>query len=213
MPEVISTLAGSGTPFSILTKGTVLARDLPLLTSVHADVPVGIGVSLALLDPELQAHLEPGTPAPKARLELIRRITGAGLPCGVLVAPLLPHLTDSVEQIRELVGDLREAGVTGISAIPLHLRPGAREWFFPWLARTRPDLVPVYERLYARGANAAPDYRRTIGERFRQVKAEFGLDSLNPPTTRGVPGEADASFPAGSMPPPREPEPRPLSLF
>ncbi len=187
MPGIIGALADSGTPFSILTKGTVLSRDLPLLAAAQQQVPVGLGVSLALLDPELQTLLEPGTPTPNARLDLIRRITGAGLPCGVLVAPLLPHLTDSVEQLTALVGELARAGVTGISAVTLHLRPGAREWFFGWLARTRPDLLPVYQRLYARGANADAGYRRTVSERFRSIRAAFGLDTAEP-------------FPAGSLP-------------
>ena len=118
----------------------------------------------------------------------------------MLVAPLLPYLTDSTEQLRDLVGQLATAGVTGVSAVTLHLRPGAREWFFGWLARTRPELVPRYERLYARGANASADYRRQLADRFRAVRAEFGLDSSDPPTTRGIPGEAGASFPAGSLP-------------
>ena len=200
MPGVIKALADSGTPFSILTKGTVLSRDLPLLTSAQRQVPVGMGVSLALLDPDLQALLEPGTPSPRARLDLVRRITAAGLPCGVLIAPLLPHLTDGEDQLRQLVGELVEAGVTGVSAIALHLRPGAREWFFGWLRRTRPDLVAVYERLYARGSNAAPEYRRLLSERFRAVRSEFGLDAADPPSNRGVPGETGASFPAGSLP-------------
>ena len=79
MPGVIGALARSGTPFSLLTKGTVLARDLPALVAAAADVPVRLGVSIALLDRQLQAGLEPGTPSPAARLELVRRIRGAGL--------------------------------------------------------------------------------------------------------------------------------------
>lgn len=200
MPDIIRALADSGTPFSILTKGTVLSRDLPLLQAAHGQVPVGVAVSLALLDPELQSLLEPGTPTPKARLELIRRITDAGLPCGVLVAPVLPHLTDGVEQLRRLVGELAAAGVTGATAIALHLRPGAREWFFAWLAANRSELVPVYERLYARGSTASLDYRRSLSERFQLIRREFDLDSAEPTGHRGVPGDAAASFPAGSLP-------------
>lgn len=204
MPGIVRALADRGTPFSILTKGTVLSRDLPLLAVAQRQVPVGLGVSLALLDPELQARLEPGTPGPRARLELIRRITDGGLPCGVLVAPLLPHLTDGVDQLRELVGELKAAGVTGVSAVTLHLRPGAREWFFNWLARAHPELVPVYERLYARGSTTSPDYRRMLSDRFAKVRAEFGLGSQDLPGTRGIPGDPGSAFPAGSMPTPRE---------
>ena len=207
MPDVISALADSGTPFSILTKGTVLARDLPVLATAAESVPVGLGVSLALLDDDLQATLEPGTPSPRARLELIRRIRAAGLPCGVFMAPLLPYLTDTDEQITELVADLAEAGVTGVSGIGLHLRPGAREWFFGWLARTHPDLVEPYERLYSRGANLPVEYRRDLSARLKRIATGFGLGPSadqelagrdNP--VRGVPGARDASFPRGSLP-------------
>ena len=227
MPEVIAALADSGTPFSILTKGTVLSRDLPLLASAGGSVSVGLGISLALLNPELQATLEPGTPTPRARLDLIRRIRAAGLPCGVFIAPLLPYLTDTDEQISALMAELADAGVTGVSGIGLHLRPGAREWFFGWLANHRPDLVGQYERLYARGANLPTEYRRELSARIRTIAAAHGLGPSagqelsgrdNP--VRGVPGDRGASFPAGSLPTtpgrpgdPADANPQPLSLF
>jgi len=211
MPGIISALADSGTPFSILTKGTVLSRDLDLLAAAHATVSVGLGVSLALLDPELQATLEPGTPTPRARLDLVRRIRAAGLPCGVFVAPLLPYLTDTTEQITALVTQLADAGVTGVSGIGLHLRPGAREWFFSWLGKNRPDLVEPYQRLYSRGANLPVEYRRELSQRIRSISTELGIGrstELSGPGTsfRGVPGDGDASFPPGSLPESLRPE-------
>jgi DNA repair photolyase len=223
MPEVIAALTDSGTPFSILTKGTVLARDLELLGAAGGSVPVGIGVSLALLDPELQATLEPGTPSPRARLDLVRRIRAAGLPCGVFIAPLLPYLTDTEEQIDALMRQLAEAGVTGVSGIGLHLRPGAREWFFRWLGINRPDLVPGYQRLYAGGANLPKEYRQNLAARLRAVSRRYGLgpsaeegmagrhggrqsDAGRPGTKpTGVPGDRQASFPRGSLPEARQP--------
>lgn len=207
MPAIISALADSGTPFSILTKGTVLARDLHLLAAAGASVPVGMGVSLALLDAELHATLEPGTPTPRARLDLLRRIRAAGLPCGVFIAPVLPYLTDSPEQIAQLVAELADAGATGVSGIGLHLRPGAREWFFGWLSRTRPDLVVPYQRLYSRGANLPGEYRRELSARISAACADAGLGSSAGPALsgeenplRGVPGDRDSSFPRGSLP-------------
>jgi DNA repair photolyase len=170
MPEVINALAHSGTPFSILTKGTLLSRDLPLLAEVGRQVKVGLSISLALLDPELHATLEPGTPTPQARLQLIRRIRAAGLPCGVLVAPILPYLTDSDERLEPLVNELAAAGATRISGIALHLRPGAREWFFGWLRREHPELVDRYEQLYARGAYVPKAYATDLQRRFREIQ-------------------------------------------
>jgi DNA repair photolyase len=171
MPDVVTALTRSGTPFSILTKGTLLSRDLPLLADAGSRVKVGISISLALLDPELHTTLEPGTPTPQARLNLIRRVRAAGLPCGVLVAPILPYLTDSDEQLQRLVGELSAAGATSISGIALHLRPGARQWFFGWLHREHPDLVPAYERLYARSANAAKGYVTDLQRRLGRITA------------------------------------------
>ena len=206
MPDIIRALSDSGTPFSILTKGTVLARDLPLLAAAHGSVPVGVGVSLALLDPELQHSLEPGTPSPQARLKLIERITAAGLPCGVFVAPVLPYLTDSDQQLTELVTAIAAAGATGISRITLDLGPGAREWFSAWLAEHRPDLVPRYRALYGAGSNLRRELRAEVSGRIRRICDRLGLGSFGQ-ELRGVPGSAESRFPAGSLPPRDRPAP------
>ena len=191
MPGVISALADSGTPFSILTKGTMLSRDLGLLGDAATRLHVGVSISLALLSDDLHPVLEPGTPSPRARLALIRRIRGAGLPCGVLLAPILPHLTDATAQLEALVDEVVEAGATSVSGIALHLRPGAREWFFEWLRRERPDLVPAYERLYARGANAPKEYRTDLQARLRSILSRRSLqrvERLSPPPAIPPPG-------------------------
>ncbi|MCO1658733.1 intein-containing Rv2578c family radical SAM protein [Pseudonocardia humida] len=175
MPGVIDALARSGTPFSVLTKGTVLTRDLPRLVAAAADVPVGLGVSIALLDRPLQERLEPGTPSPAARLDMVRRIADAGLACGVMVAPVLPLLTDSPEALDALLARIAAAGASGATVMALHLRPGTREWFTAWLAREHPALVPRYERLYRRGAYVDPAYRRALAERVAPLLRRHGL--------------------------------------
>jgi DNA repair photolyase len=208
MPGVIRALAGSGTPFSILTKGTLLRRDIPLLVEAARHVPVGLGVSLAIWDDELHASLEPGAPSPRARLELIRALTDAGLPCGVFLAPVLPGLTDDDASLDTAVRSIAAAGATGVTVIPLHLRPGAPEWFMAWLARTRPDLVPRYERLYARRAYVPAEYRTWLSQRVAPVLARYGLDRQSGGEARqtddavraGVPGDEEVGFPAGSLP-------------
>jgi DNA repair photolyase len=206
MPGIIRALAGSGTPFSVLTKGTVLSRDLPELTAAARDVPVGLGVSIALLDRGLQSHLEPGTPSPEARLDLVRRITDAGLSCGVMVAPVLPHLTDSPEALDAVLGRIEAAGATGASVLALHLRPGTREWFMAWLVREYPALVPRYERLYRRGAYVDPAYRKALGERVAPLLRRHGLTgavtTLRSRTLRDQAGNGA----------PESPEPRPEQL-
>ncbi|TFV62441.1 radical SAM protein [Geodermatophilus sp. DF01-2] len=209
MPGVISALAGSGTPFSILTKGTLLRRDLPLLAAAARDVPIGLGVSLAIWDDELHASLEPGVPSPRARLELVRAITDAGLSCGVFLAPVLPGLTDRRADLDAALRAVAEAGATGVTVVPLHLRPGAREWFSAWLAREHPQLVPRYQQLYRRGATVAPEYRRWLAGRVAPLLEQYGLDRQGGGEARGVdadaapagiPGDGDSDFPAGSLP-------------
>jgi DNA repair photolyase len=186
MPRIISALAASGTPFSILTKGTVLTRDILLLSRVSKEVPVGVAVSLALLDRDLQQRLEPGTPSPQARLDMIKRLADAGLPCGVLVAPVLPYLTDSRAHLDALLTEIAAAGASGVSAIPLHLRPGTREWFASWLARERPDLREKYREIYGNGSYASKAYKTRLGERLGPLLRRHGVGAN--------------SWPRGSMP-------------
>ncbi|MFD7158354.1 Rv2578c family radical SAM protein [Kribbella sp. NPDC059898] len=175
MPGIIEALASSGTPLSILTKGTLLRRDLPLLTEAAADVPVGVAVSLALGDEVLRRRLEPGVPSVRGRLDFIRAIRDAGLPCGVMVAPVLPWLTDSTEQLDELLASLSTAGATGVTPLVLHLRPGVKEWFMKWLAYDHPALVSCYESLYAHGAYAAPSYQRAFDTKVRPLLRKHGF--------------------------------------
>ena len=205
MPGIIAALAGSGTPFSVLTKGTLLTRDLPELAAAAADVPVGLGVSLALLDRELHASVEPGTPAPPARLELVRRIREAGLPCGVMVAPVLPFLTDSEDALDALLGEVAAAGATGATVLALHLRRGTREWYLRWLGEEYPELLPAYERLYSRGAYVDPEYRRALARRAEPLLRRHGLARGG---GTGIRGGASAGAPA-----PADPNGEQLSLL
>lgn len=191
MPGVIDTLRENGTPFSVLTKGTVLVRDLPRLARAADDVEVRLGVSLALLDRGLQSHLEPGTPSPRARLDLVRRISDAGLSCSVLVAPVLPLLTDTEDALDALLARIAEAGASGASVLALHLRPGAREWFHRWLDREHPGLVERYAHLYRGGAYVDAAYRRSLAARVAPLLRRHGLAA-----------GAAALRPAGSPEPP-----------
>ena len=175
MPGIIAALSDSGTPFSILTKGTLLRRDLPLLTEAARRVDVSVAVSLAVGDPELHKDVEPGTPTPQARLGLISAVREAGLDCHVMVAPVLPHLTDSVAHLDALLSQIASAGATGVTAFGLHLRGSTRGWFMAWLARSHPELVSVYRELYRRGAYLPSDYRKTLHGRVTPLIVKHGL--------------------------------------
>ncbi|RZL76554.1 MAG: radical SAM protein [Rhodococcus sp. (in: high G+C Gram-positive bacteria)] len=175
MPGIIRALAESSTPFSILTKGTLLRRDLPLLTLAAQQVPVSIGVSLAIHDPDLQKSIEPGTPNPKARLELIRAITDAGLPCNVMVAPVIPFLTDSVRHLDGLLESIADAGASGVTVFPMHLRGSTKGWFMNWLATEHPALVRQYRQLYGRAAYVPPEYKSWLKKRVDPLVDQYGL--------------------------------------
>jgi DNA repair photolyase len=175
MPGIIGALAGSGTPLSILTKGTLLRRDLPLIADAAGQVPVSLAVSLAVADPELHKQVEPGTPTPQSRLGLIAAIREAGLDCHVMVAPVLPYLTDSVEHLDGLLNQIALAGATGVTVFGLHLRGSTRGWFMAWLARTHPQLVRQYRELYRRGAYLPPSYRDELRMRAAPLIAKYGL--------------------------------------
>jgi DNA repair photolyase len=175
MPGIIAALSESGTPLSILTKGTLLRRDLPLIAAAAGQVPVSVAVSLAVGDAELHRDVEPGTPTPQARLGLIAAIRDAGLDCHVMVAPVLPHLTDSVEHLDALLGDIAAAGASSVTVFGLHLRRSTRGWFMSWLARSHPDLVGRYRELYRRGAYLPPSYRDMLRERAGPLIAKHRL--------------------------------------
>ncbi|WP_433526475.1 Rv2578c family radical SAM protein [Nocardia pseudovaccinii] len=175
MPGIIRALTDSGTPFSILTKGTLLRRDQPLLTAAARQVRVSIAVSIAILDMDLHRSLESGTPSPKARLEMVRALADAGFEVNVMVAPVIPYLTDSRAHLDALFGAIAEAGAVSVVAFPMHLRGATRGWFLSWLAEAHPALVRRYRQLYGRGAYVTPEYASWLRERVQPLLQQHGL--------------------------------------
>ena len=147
---IVGVLGEAGNPFSILTKSTLILRDLPLLQAATERTQVRANLSIGTLDEQVWRATEPGTPHPRRRVAAVARLNEAGVPCGVMVAPVLPGISDRPEQLKAVVQACVEAGAVSISAISLHLRPGVREHFMAWLRSNRPALVPEYERRYRR---------------------------------------------------------------
>jgi len=164
MPGIIRALTDYRNPFSILTKGTLILRDLELLVEAARMTDVSTAFSIGTLDEIAWRSSEPGTPHPRKRIEAVRALNEAGIPCGVLMAPILPGITDDPRQLREVVAAAIDAGATHVSPILLHLRPGVREEFLPWLAETYPDLVECYEQLYRKPYAPAAE-RDALGRR------------------------------------------------
>jgi DNA repair photolyase len=132
----------------------------------------------------LWRELEPGTPSPQRRLEVCAAFTAASLPCAVLMGPVVPFLSDSPTQLESTVRQIAQAGAASVTPIVLHLRTGAREWFFRWLGEAHPDLVPRYRALYGRGAYAPAAYQKQVTERVRELARRYGVGHGAPSAAR-----------------------------
>ena len=201
---IVETLAEAGNPFSILTKSTLIGRDVDLLAHAATRTDVQTALSIGCLDEDVWRQAEPHTPHPMRRMETVARLNAAGVPCGVMIAPVLPGISDDPSQIEAVVTAAVDAGATSITPIMLHLRPGVRDHYLGWLRATRPELAEATDRRYA-GAYGPSDERRDLAAMVRRmVTARGGLR----PAARG----RFARRPAPAAPP-RSPEANQLSLL
>jgi DNA repair photolyase len=173
MPRIIEALTERRNPFSILTKGTLILRDLDLLVEARRTADVSTAFSIGTLDEDAWRRTEPGTPHPRRRLEAVAALNDAGVPCSVLVAPILPGITDRPAQLREIVAAAIDAGATQVSPILLHLRPGIREQYLPWLEEHYPELLPRYLEMYRR-PYAPASARKELGARVAGIVRNLG---------------------------------------
>jgi DNA repair photolyase len=170
---IIETLAEAGNPFSILTKSTLIGRDIDVLAEAAARCEVGTALSIGCLDEDVWRAVEPHAPNPMRRVETVARLADAGLPCGVLMAPVLPGISDDPAQIEAVVRACVEAGATAITPILLHLRPGVREHYLSWVEARRPELLPEMRRRYRR-AYAPAEERDRLAAMVRRMVADHG---------------------------------------
>jgi DNA repair photolyase len=208
---IVEALGEVRNPFSILTKSTLVLRDLDVLTAAASRTDVRLNLSIGTLDREVWKISEPGTPPPDKRVEVVRRLNDAGIPCGVLIAPILPGLSDSDDQLHDVVDACVAAGAVSVSAISLHLRPGVREHYLSWLARERPDLAALYETLFT-GRNGPRAYQpkarqeelsQRVARMVRDAQGRFGA-----PTTMRA-----SEFSRRDDPPPESPATEQLTFM
>jgi DNA repair photolyase len=200
MPGIIGALRDAANPFSILTKGTLILRDIDLLAGAAEVTQVGLNVSVGFIDKDLSRTVEPGSPSPERRLAVCSALGDRGLRCGVLMGPVLPYLSDSPGQLAATVRQIAEAGAAMVSPIVLHLRPGAREWFLQWLHEQHPELVEPYRRLYGSRAYAPREYQQRIAAMVTDLARQYGVGKASPAAARrpaGRPGRPGQPRPAG----------------
>jgi DNA repair photolyase len=203
MPGIWEAMRDSGTPCSVLTKSPLLLRDLDLIKEIHERVGFAANLSIPTLDEKAWRATEPHTPHPRKRIEAVAEINRVGVPCGVLIAPLMPGINDDPKQVAEILELCAEAGAVNVGGICLHLRGEVRDLWMDWLRSNRPDLVPHYERLYARSAYAPKAEQERLAELARPGART--TPSADGPS-RGIAPSGDRGPDPGTMPRPHEPE-------
>jgi DNA repair photolyase len=168
MEGIWEALRDASNPCSVLTKSPLLLRDLSLMLEIADRASFSACLSIPTLDEKAWRATEPHTPSPRARLEAVAELNRAGIPTGVLIAPLMPGINDAPEQVEPLLELAAEAGATSIGGAALHLRGDVRKVFMGWLRDQRPDLVQRYEELYARGAYAPRAERERLARMVRR---------------------------------------------
>ena len=163
MPAILAALEEANTPVSVLTKSPLVMRDVEIFERMAKRLPISVNLSVPTLDEEAWRATEPHTPSPSARLDAVAELRRRGIDSGVLIAPLMPGINDSPEQVQPIVDRAREADATFLGGVALHLRDEVKDVFFAWLQEKRPDLLPRYEKLYKKRAYLPSDQRTQIG--------------------------------------------------
>jgi DNA repair photolyase len=171
-------------PASVLTKSSLILRDLDRWRRVNAEAGFTLSVSLVFADDETRRQFEPGASSVEDRLAALRAFKEAGCGAGVYAMPLLPWISDTEEALDRLLSRCRAAGADFVIPGGLTLRPGRQKQFFlERLAAARPDLVAGYRELYAENRTSGacrPAYRRETAGRFARAVAAAGLPDQIP---------------------------------
>lgn len=172
--SALAALVEARTPFSIVTKGPMVVRDVDILQDAGRWAGAQVFMSVPSVDEALWSRLEPGTASPAQRLRAIRQLADAGIDTGVLMMPLVPGLTTSRSSIERTMNAIAETGVRFVGANVARLDAGVREHFLAFLGRAFPHLVEGYERLYVR-ANPPGGYVGQVDDVVRTEAARSGV--------------------------------------
>jgi DNA repair photolyase len=199
---ILEALADARTPASVVTKGPMVIRDRDVLVNLRDRAGVSVCVSLTTLDPDLWRRLEPGTAAPHQRLRAVATLAAAGIPVGILLAPILPGLTTDRANLETVIRAAAEHGAAFLGSGVLHLEPGVREHFDGFLAAEAPQLLPLYRRLYP-GTRAPSGVERSLGATVNDLRRRYGLadrpseetSSVTPPSESEAPDHGEPAQP------------------
>jgi DNA repair photolyase len=187
MEGILEALRDAENECSILTKSPLLLRDLELMLEIAQRARITACLSIPTLDEKAWRATEPHTPNPRARLEAVAELNRAGIPTGILIAPLMPGINDAPRQLEPLLQAAVDAGATNISGVALHLRGEVRKVFMSWLHAERPELVPRYEKLYSGRAYAPERERKRLAALVRRGSPPDPFRFTDAPSGRAQP--------------------------
>jgi DNA repair photolyase len=215
MPEILEALEAAQTPVSVLTKSPLAMRDVEIFERMAKKLPVSVNLSVPTLDEDAWRATEPHTPSPAARLDAVAELRRRGIDSGVLIAPLMPGINDSPEQVRPIVERAKKAGATFLGGVALHLRDEVKDVFFAWLQEKRPDLLPKYEQLYQGRAYMQPAQRKHTTRALRgwgRNRLRSALADRSEPAANSD-RSGTGTPPPRSAPPPAPEDPPQRALF
>ncbi len=166
-----------GLSFGIITKSPLIARDCDLLVRLQERNELQVHVSLITHDAQLARKLEARSPVPAARLRALHKLVAAGVNAGLIVAPVLPGITDDIAHLDALFAAARDAGARFVHTGALRLYAAVRDRFLPVLGEHFPELVSRYSRAYARQAGAPADYTRALSRRVEKLRRKHGFQN------------------------------------
>ncbi len=186
--EILEVLAAYRHPVSIVTKGTLIERDIDLLARMAEWNGAEVMVSLTSRDAHIKRTLEPRAASPQRRLELIQRLSAAGVRVGALIAPVVPAITD--HEFEDLVAAAAGAGACAAGYVLLRLPREVRPLFTEWLEAHFPDRAAhvldllaqshhgrAYDATFGHRQRGSGAYANMIGQRFRAACRKAGIDT------------------------------------
>ena len=177
--RILEVLLEFQNPVSVTTKGVLVRRDVDVLRQLSQVADVKVVFSVGSIDDRTWKLMEPGAPRPLARLEAMQFLVENGVNAGVILAPLLPGISDSSESINAVVGAAASHGAQFLASNVLFLKPGSKEWFMPILREAYPRLVPAYEKLY-RKTYAPRDYAQGVQALVEEARRTWRLPAMEP---------------------------------
>jgi DNA repair photolyase len=195
---VIKALRDAATPVGIVTKGPMVVRDIDVLKDLSAVASCRVHMSVPTVDEDAWEKLEPGVAHPMQRLKAVRQLVDAGIDCGVLMAPIVPGFSTQPAKIERTIKAIADSGATSIGAMVMHMDGGTKEHFMALLQREYPDLVNVYEQLYA-SRYVKKDYEKRVQEVVSMMRQRYGVDQRKGPARRNAKSEGEVSADASAF--------------